>query len=223
LYCGLVFGLLTGFLYWQNDIWKAQGQTNKSPEGQTNKTVKDSTKKDGTLSQDIPPHKQGKETKRMKEDDKLTINAPNSVFSVGQENGITAHTVINANTVNIAPPKRRISPEQLEILLPALKKLCSIKTTIIYATGNDEQRQFAEDVINAFRVAGCTPEIPPLAPVLISRYSKGFSFIVNSAPPYPAGTVMLQQALEKTHIDSNWYGFPDIEQDTLWIHVGERL
>ncbi len=92
LYGGLIFGLLTGFLYWQNDIWKAQTQTNKSPEAQTEKAETKPNEK-----QRVPhathPQKAKKENKEMKEEAKPTIIAPNSVISVNQQGGITAHTV----------------------------------------------------------------------------------------------------------------------------------
>jgi len=150
------------------------------------------------------------------------IVAPNSVISINQKGGITANTVINANTVNITPQKRRVSPEQLEIILPALKQLCTTKIRIEYAIADEEQKQFAEDIINAFRVAGCAPEIPPPPFRLISTFGKGLSFGVNSNPPYPHGFLLLQKALIKAHIESKWIGLPGIPSDQLTINVGER-
>lgn len=150
------------------------------------------------------------------------INAPNSVISIDQKGGITAGTVINANTVNISPQKRSISAEQLGIILPALKQLCGTKIKIEYATGDDEQKQFAEDIVNAFSVAGCNIEVPPAPRVLISSYGKGLSFGVNSNPPYPHSFGLLQQALIKAHIESKWIGFSAIPSDQLIVNVGER-
>lgn len=215
----LVFGLLTGFLYWQNDIW--QTQANKNPVVQTEKAEKNSTEKQ-ILSPQAPPQKAKKENKKMKEEAKPTIIAPNSVVSVDQKGGITAGTVISANTVNFVPQNRRITPEQLEILLPALKTLCGIKIRISYATGDKERKQFAEDIINAFLVAGCKPEVPPPPVVLASPYGKGLSFGVNSEPPYADGMALLQQALIKANIASEWLGFPDIPRAWLIVSVGER-
>lgn len=163
-----------------------------------------------------------KEDRIMDENDTTTIIAPNSVFSVNQQGGITAGTVINANTLHMASPARRITPEQLAIILPALKSLCSIKIRISYAIGDREQKQFAEDIINAFRSAGCNPEVPPPPIALISPYGKGLSFGVNITPPYPNGTGSLQQALNNINIASEWHGFPDIPRDMLIVHVGER-
>lgn len=37
LFGAIVFAVLTGFLYWQNDIWKSQPQTNVSPAAKTYK------------------------------------------------------------------------------------------------------------------------------------------------------------------------------------------
>src|SRR5208283_398193 len=64
LYGGLIFGLLTGFLYWQNDIWKAQIQANKSPEAQTEKGEKKSNE-EKRLPHEVPPHKAKKENNEM--------------------------------------------------------------------------------------------------------------------------------------------------------------
>jgi hypothetical protein len=110
----------------------------------------------------------------------------------------------------------------LGILLPALKNLCETKVRIGYAIGDEEQRQFAEDIINAFHAAGCKPEITPPAVRVVSPYGKGLSFGVNEKPPYPHGADILQQALNKANIESNWIGFPDIPSGLLVVHIGER-
>ena len=92
LYGGLIFGLLTGFLYWQNDIWKAESQTNKSPEAYAKKSEKKSNKEQRSLHE-ASSQKTKNENNKMKDEPKPTIITPNSVISIDQKGGITAHTV----------------------------------------------------------------------------------------------------------------------------------
>jgi hypothetical protein len=227
----IVFGLIAslGVMYaiYHPDVKKSPYKEASQPQKQeSNKPLTSAEVKHSPsppLPHKVADHK-NTETTPISSDAPKTqqINAPNSVMSIDQKGGVTTGTVINANTVNLAPQKRRISPEQLEILLPALKTLCATKVKIGYATGDEEQKQFAEDIINAFHVAGCNPEVVPPAVQVVSPYGKGLSFGVSINPPYPPGAAILQQALNKARIESNWYGFPAMSRDSLVVHVGER-
>jgi hypothetical protein len=194
----------------------------ESPQQQMPRQMSQLEQPNHKTPQSPPPQKTAKKPVSLETPKTPQINAPNSVISIDQKGGITAGTVINANTVNIAPQKRRISAEQLRLLLPALRELCGTKIKIKYETGDQEQKQFAEDIINAFRSAGCTPEVPTPPLVRISAYGKGLAFGVNENPPYPPGAAMLQLALKQAHIDSQWHGFSKMERGLLEVHIGEK-
>ena len=143
------------------------------------------------------------------------INAPNSVISVGQQGGITAHTV------NLAPQPRRVSPEQRDILVGRLKPLSLQSIHISYGKADPEQKKYAEDLIDALRAAGCALKISS-ALTMITPYEKGLTFEVNSTPPYPNGSANLQNALKEAHIDSQWIASPDMKRDVIWMVVGKQ-
>lgn len=149
------------------------------------------------------------------------IVAPNSVISVDQKGGITAKTVIKADTVNIGPQDRRITSEQLNVLLPALRMLSQAKIKISYATGNREQKQFAEDIMNGFQTAGIVFETKRSG-TLITSYGLGLHFVVSSKPPHPAGGAEFQKALKKAKIDSKWHGDAGLPHDIIKIIVGGK-
>jgi hypothetical protein len=81
LFGGIVCGLLTGFLIWQNDIWKIQ-ENNKSPITQTDQRNKEDSHETPTI-----------------------INAPKGAISFNQQGGITAGTV----NINVGQTKRTIN------------------------------------------------------------------------------------------------------------------
>lgn len=144
--------------------------------------------------------------------------------SPNQSAGVTDNTLLQTNSVNTESGKRRISQEQLKILVPAMKKVCSNTIEIAYAIGDPEQKQFAEDIINAFHSAGCNPEIPqpPTKLIMQGFGQKGLSFGLNINPPYPSGSEELSQAFNEIGIESKWIGFHDFPRNFLLVYVGER-
>lgn len=173
--------------------------------------IEENPKKKATQTKHEISHNQSPQT---------VINTENSIISLNQSDGITAKTVIKADIVNIAPQNRRINQEQLKILLPTLK-LFSTKIKVTYATSNKEQKQFAEDIINALKVAGCNFE-SSFSPIMITPYGDGLHFAVNSKKPYPVGSFELQRALKDAHINSLWYEVPELPHNTLLIVIGEQ-
>lgn len=159
--------------------------------------------------------------KSDKPKNKATVSGEKNITSVGQTGGITADIVIQADTVNVTPQNRRITNEQLKILLPALQSLSQTKIKVSYATGNKEQKQFAEDIINVLRLAESNFEAKH-AIHSNTPYGNGLHFAVNSEKPYPAGSSKLQQALKNAHIDSEWYGIDELPRNVILIVIGEK-
>jgi hypothetical protein len=178
-------------------------------------TEQEEVKKREKLEQETPSQKSNNKEKKMEGESKPVIIAPNSVISIDQKGGITAHTV------NLAPQARRVTPEQRAILLRALKPLSLQSIKISYGEADPEQKQFAEDLTEALRAAGCILEVSS-ALHMTTPYEKGLTFEVNSTPPYPRGSDTLQKALNEAHIDSQWVGTPDMKRDVIWMVVGKR-
>ena len=109
LYGGLIFGLLTGFLYWQNDLWKTQVQTKQNPETQTYDTKKDSPAKIISSHQTPPKHKKvNKEITKMEE----KATAPDSDgLTVGDDSVVMGNvppgTKVGKGSVVIGPTDNR--------------------------------------------------------------------------------------------------------------------
>jgi hypothetical protein len=143
------------------------------------------------------------------------INAPNSVISINQQGGITAHTV------NLAPQDRHITSEQRAIIINMLKANTLPSVTISYGVADPEQKQFAEELITVLREAGCVLEISS-AIHMVTPYEKGLTFEVNKTPPYPKGSDFLQKALNNAYVDSYWVATPDIKRDMIWMVVGKK-
>ena len=194
----LVFGIIASLGIFYNNIYHPN--------------IEENPNKEATQTKHEIPHSQSSQT---------VINAENGVVSLNQSGGITAKTAIKADIVNIAPQDRRISQEQLKILLPRLKLLSTTKIKISYATGNREQKQFAEDIINALKLAGCNFEAEHSLQ-MITPYGDGLHFVVSSKQPYPVGSSELQQALKDACIISSWYGVSKLPRDTLLIVIGEQ-
>lgn len=183
-----------------------QNQTSRPMPTKSKKTIPGKTA-DTSLSAPTPENKQAPQ--------QPAINAPNSVISINQQGGITAHTV------NMAPQSRHVSPEQRAILVAALKPFCPQAISISYGEADPEQKKFAIELIDALRAADCRLEISS-ALLMLTPYEKGLTFEVNSAPPYPKGADILQRALRDAKIDSHWIGTTEIKRDVIWMVVGKQ-
>lgn len=124
------------------------------------------------------------------------------------------------NPFNPAPQARRVTPEQRAFLVKALKPLSPQNIKVLYSTADPEQKQFAEDLIEALRAAGWVLEVTSAQDVRTDLDEKGLTFAVNSTPPYPKGSDILQRALKEAHIDSKWV--PNRKRDEILMVVGKQ-
>jgi len=77
------------------------------------------------------------------------VQGPGSALSVNQQGGITAAQV------NLGIPDRHLTPEQKQAIVSGLQgKACKI-TSMDYAIGSDDARDFALEIQAALRLAGC--------------------------------------------------------------------
>lgn len=191
----------------------------KSPE-------KNTEKREDATHQTPPIKKQQKvdheetltiKQKNPEKSEQPTINAPNSVISVNQQGGITAHTI------NLSPPNRNITQEQREILINRLKPIKFLSIEVGHGLDNQEKIQFAKKLIEALNAAGCKLEVKTAVMFIeASLPGDGLNFLVNSNPPYPHGATELQQALKEAKIDSHWFSNPDFKRDVIYMVIGNR-
>jgi len=150
----------------------------------------------------------------MNEKQVPTINANNSVVSVNQQNGITAHTV------NVGRQDRVITQEQQAIIIRLLKPEIKDRIKIAYTSKSEEQLKLGQSLILALKSSGfdVTGENDLH---LTTTYRAGLSVVVNEIPPYPKGSFALQKAFAEANIKAEWFGDSQIVRDEILVYIGD--
>lgn len=139
-----------------------------------------------------------------------------NITSVNQSGGITAHTV------NMAPQPRHLSETQRQKIVQLLKSAPKIAPlAIAYGEADAEQKQFALEVIEVLREAGCELEVSS-AVMMVTPYASGLNFEVNQEQPYPAGADWVQKAFNEAGVPSKWFATPDMKKGKIWVVIGTR-
>lgn len=219
LFFSIAFGLFTAFLYWQNDMWAGHLSEELSKKPYTDTAAQKLP--DRNIKHIAPPISRPTTTRKREptppppSQQTASMYAPNSNIFMGSNTG-----TVN-QTVNIAPQPRHLSQQQRAVLINTLNPISMNNISISYGEADREQKQYAMELIDTLKAAGCNLEISS-ALYMMTPYEKGLTLEVNSTPPYPHGAAILQQALKDAHIPAEWVGTTGMARDKIWMVVGKQ-
>jgi len=117
-----------------------------------------------------------------------------------------------------APPERILSKFEKDQIVLNLRSSCPFPVAVRPITGNAESMKYADELMEALRFAGCTPQRPRF--LIDTAASYGVIIAVHDFNNVPSGADTLESALTAAHITWSKMEVDSIEPGVTYIMVG---
>jgi hypothetical protein len=117
-----------------------------------------------------------------------------------------------------APPQRALSKQQHQVLVGALRSWCPFRVAVRGIQGNAESMRYAEDLSQALKDAGCTPERPKF--LIDTAPSYGVMLAVHDTNSLPPGAEALANAFGVAEVHTVGSVTDVVDPGIVYVMVG---